>query len=63
MARGGSFSGPAPHSPPGHTARGDSYKDAGAFLRSASRYKFSPDVNFYGILGFRVVLAAQKEVR
>jgi len=27
------------------------------FLRSASRYKFNPDIDFYAILGFRVVLA------
>ena len=33
--------------------------EPGPFLRSASRYKFSPDVNFYAILGFRVVLAPQ----
>ena len=25
-------------------------------IRSASRYQFDPDVNFYAILGFRVVL-------
>ena len=35
----------------------------GPFLRSASRYKFSPDVSYYAILGFRVVLGAEKEVR
>jgi formylglycine-generating enzyme required for sulfatase activity len=29
----------------------------GPFLRSASRYRFDPRVNFYAILGFRVVLA------
>ena len=62
VARGGSFNGPAPHSPPGHAASGDSYKDAGAFLRSASRYMFNPDVNFYAILGFRVVLAPEVRV-
>ena len=27
------------------------------FLRSASRYQFDPTIEFYGILGFRVVLA------
>lgn len=27
------------------------------FLRSASRYQFDPSIGFYGILGFRVVLA------
>jgi formylglycine-generating enzyme required for sulfatase activity len=57
IARGGCFTGPPPHSPPGHFERGDSVRDAGLFLRSASRYQFSPDANFYGILGFRVVLA------
>ena len=61
VARGGSFNGPAPHSPPGHAARGDSYKDAGPFLRSAGRYKFNPDVNFYAILGFRVVLGPDRQ--
>jgi len=30
------------------------------FLRSASRYKFTPDVNFYAILGFRVVLGPDR---
>jgi len=59
VARGGSFSGLAPHSPPGHMARGDSVRDAGPCLRSASRDKFSPDANFYAILGFRVVLAPE----
>ncbi len=31
------------------------------FLRSASRYSFRPDINFYAILGFRVVLAEEIE--
>jgi len=56
VARGGSFGGPPPHSPPGHIVPSDVHKDAAPFLRSASRDKFSPDVNFYGILGFRIVL-------
>ena len=30
------------------------------FLRSASRYKFNPDINFYAILGFRVVLGPDR---
>ncbi len=59
VARGGSYCGPPPHSPPGHVAQGDAYKTARPFLRSAGRDQFPPDVNFYAILGFRVVLAPQ----
>ena len=58
-ARGGSFCGPPPHSPPGHVAQADAYKTARPLLRSAGRDHFPPDVNFYAILGFRVVLAPQ----
>jgi len=60
VARGGCFNGPLPHSPPGVIARGNAYKTIGPFLRSASRYKFRPDVNFYAILGFRVVLGPER---
>ena len=56
VARGGCFNGPVPYSPPGQIARGDAFSGAGPFLRSASRGRFSPDVSFYAILGFRVVL-------
>ena len=56
VARGGCFFGSAPHAPPGQAARGDCFKDAGPFLRSASRYQIRPDMNCYAILGFRVVL-------
>jgi len=59
VARGGSYCGPPPHSPPGHVAQADPYKTARPFLRSASRDQFPPDVNFYAILGFRVVLAPE----
>jgi formylglycine-generating enzyme required for sulfatase activity len=59
VARGGSFCGPPPHSPPGHVAQADPYKTARPFLRSAGRDHFPPDVNFYAILGFRVVLAPE----
>ena len=59
IARGGCFNGPAPHSPPGVIARADSFSGIGPFLRSASRNRFSPDVNFYAICGFRVVLAPE----
>lgn len=59
VARGGSYCGPPPHSPPGHVAQADPYKTARPFLRSAGRDHFPPDVNFYAILGFRVVLAPQ----
>jgi len=60
VARGGCFNGPVPHSPPGVIARADSYSGAGPFLRSASRYSFHPDVNFYAICGFRVVLGPER---
>jgi len=61
VARGGCFSGSAPHSPPGHMMAGDIHKNAAPFLRSAGRDKFDPEVNFYAILGFRVVLAPEVE--
>jgi len=61
VARGGCFTGPPPHSPPGNAPRGDAAGDAGLFLRSASRYQFRPEDNFYAILGFRVVLASEVE--
>jgi formylglycine-generating enzyme required for sulfatase activity len=57
VARGGCFNGTAPHAPPGVIARADSFSSIGPFLRSAARSSFHPDVNFYAILGFRVVLA------
>jgi formylglycine-generating enzyme required for sulfatase activity len=63
VARGGCFNGPAPHSPPGQIARGDCFSGIGPFLRSASRYKFDPDVSFYAILGFRVVLGPEAGTR
>jgi len=59
VARGGCFNGVLPHSPPGVMMRGDAYKTISPFIRSASRYRFRPDVGFYGILGFRVVLAVR----
>ncbi len=62
VARGGCFNGPAPFSPPGQIARSDSFSGAGPFLRSAARYQFSPDVNYYAILGFRVVLGKAMEI-
>ena len=59
VARGACLNGAAPYAPPGALVRGDCYSTIIPFLRSASRYQFDPDVNFYGILGFRVVLAPQ----
>ena len=59
VARGGCSDGPAPYSPPGRIARGDCFTGAGPFLRSASRYQFSPDIDFYAILGFRVILGRE----
>ena len=61
VARGGCFNGALPHSPPGVIPQRDAYKTIGPFIRSASRYRFRPDVGFYGILGFRVVLAPEVE--
>ncbi|MBT3201892.1 MAG: SUMF1/EgtB/PvdO family nonheme iron enzyme [Phycisphaerales bacterium] len=57
VARGGCFNGTAPLAPPGVIARADSFSSIGPFMRSASRGRFAPDVNFYAIIGFRVVLA------
>jgi hypothetical protein len=39
--------------------RGDVYKTISPFIRSASRYGLRPDVGFYAICGFRVVLAPE----
>jgi len=60
VARGGCFNGAPPHSPPGVVVRADSFSGMGPFLRSASRYQFYPDIDFYAIVGFRIVLAAEK---
>ena len=59
VARGACLNGAAPYAPPGALMRGDCYSTIIPFLRSARRYQFDPDVYFYGILGFRVVLAPQ----
>jgi len=59
VARGACLNGAAPFAPPGALMRGDSYSTIIPFLRSASRYQFDPEVYFYGILGFRVVLAPE----
>ncbi|MCX6872234.1 MAG: formylglycine-generating enzyme family protein [Verrucomicrobia bacterium] len=56
VARGGCFNGTVPFSPPGVIASNDGFSGVGPFLRSASRYQFSSDADFYAILGFRVVL-------
>jgi len=63
VARGGCFNGSAPFSPPGQIARSDCFSGAGPFLRSASRYSFDPNVSFYAILGFRVVLGPDLQDR
>ena len=63
VARGGCFNGALPHSPPGVIPQRDAYKTIGPFIRSASRYQFRPDVGFYAILGFRVVLAPEVEAK
>ena len=57
VARGACLNGPAYRAPVGVSVRGDGAITSVPLLRSASRYKFDPKVDFYGILGFRVVLA------
>ena len=61
VARGGCFNGALPHSPPGVMVRANVYKTISPFIRSASRYGLRPDVSFYAICGFRVVLAPEVE--
>jgi len=63
VARGGCFNGVAPHSPPGVLSRANIYEGMSPFLRSASRYQFSPEIYFYPIIGFRVVLAPEVEAK
>ena len=57
VARGACLNGPAYRAPAGVSMRADSVITSIPFLRSASRYQFDPTIGFYGILGFRVVLA------
>ena len=57
VARGASLNGPAYRAPAGVSMRADGAITSIPVLRSASRYQFDPDIGFYGILGFRVVLA------
>ena len=59
VARGACLNGPAYHAPVGVRVRADSYSTIIPFLRSASRYQFDPAVDFYAILGFRVVLGRE----
>ena len=61
-ARGGSFNGALPHAPPGVIPQRNAYKTIGPFIRSASRCSLRPDVGFYAICGFRVVLAPEVAV-
>jgi formylglycine-generating enzyme required for sulfatase activity len=53
VARGGCFAGLAGKAGTAEVLA----KTVHPFLRSASRYRFPPDANYYAILGFRVVLA------
>jgi formylglycine-generating enzyme required for sulfatase activity len=62
VARGGSFNGALPYAPPGVIPQRDVYKTIGPFIRSASRYGLRPDVSFYAICGFRVVLGPEVKV-
>ena len=57
VARGACLNGPAYRAPAGVSMRSDGVITSIPFLRSASRYPFDPSIGFYGILGFRVVLA------
>ena len=57
VARGACLNGPAYRAPAGVSMRADGVITSIPFLRSASRYQFDPTIEFYGILGFRVVLA------
>jgi formylglycine-generating enzyme required for sulfatase activity len=57
VARGACLNGPAYRAPGGVSMRDDGVITSIPFLRSASRYPFDPTIGFYGILGFRVVLA------
>ena len=57
VARGACLNGPAYRAPAGVSMRSDGVITSIPFLRSASRYQFDPTIGFYGILGFRVVLA------
>jgi len=57
VARGACLNGPAYRAPGGVSVRDDGVITSIPFLRSASRYQFDPTIEFYGILGFRVVLA------
>jgi formylglycine-generating enzyme required for sulfatase activity len=57
VARGACLNGPAYRAPAGVSMRDDGVITSIPFLRSASRYPFDPTIGFYGILGFRVVLA------
>jgi formylglycine-generating enzyme required for sulfatase activity len=57
VARGACLNGPAYRAPAGVSMRADGVITSIPFLRSASRYPFDPTIEFYGILGFRVVLA------
>jgi formylglycine-generating enzyme required for sulfatase activity len=61
VARGACLNGPAYRAPAGVSVRGDGAITSVPLLRSASRYQFSPEDNFYAILGFRVVLAWEVE--
>ena len=58
VARGACLNGPAYRAPAGVSMRADGVITSIPFLRSASRYQFDPTIEFYGILGFRVVLAS-----
>jgi formylglycine-generating enzyme required for sulfatase activity len=57
VARGACLNGPAYRAPEGVSARANGAITSIPLLRSASRYQFDPAIDFYGILGFRVVLA------
>ncbi len=62
VVRGGSFAG-VDKGDKRASDKKDLDEQVHPFLRSAARYRIPPDISSYAILGFRVVLGAQKEVR
>ena len=59
VVRGGSFSGVDKGDKKSHDKK-DLDEQVHPFLRSAARYRIPPEVSSYAILGFRVVLGAEK---
>ena len=62
VIRGGCFAGVHKGDKKRHDKK-DLDQQVHPFLRSAARYSVPPEISSYAILGFRVVLGAEKEVR